>query len=123
MTDSEMLARLLPPMPPGSGAAILRSFAASDGWRVDRIMGSGGVFVVEVTYLPLGCHGHIVCQPIGDDLYAVHQVGSAAQGSATPCAAGATVPTGHGDMRAGGKDAVTHPTRCLDPDEGSAHVN
>ena len=81
MTDSEMLARLLPPMPPGSGAAILRRFAASEGWHVDRIMGSGGVFVVEVTYLPLGCHGRVVCQPIGDDLYAVHQVGSA-----TPCA-------------------------------------
>jgi hypothetical protein len=89
MTDSEMLARLLPPMPPGSGADILRRFAASNGWRVDRIMGSGGEFIVEVTYLPLGCHGHVVCHPIGDDLYAVHQVGSLAQdtGVALPCPA------------------------------------
>ena len=88
MTDSEMLTRLLPPMPPGSGAAILRRLTASEGWRVDRIMGSGGAFVVEVTYLPLACHGHVVCRPIGDDLYAVHKAGSAAQdtGVALPCA-------------------------------------
>src|SRR5438067_11818212 len=100
MTDSEMLARLLPPMPPGSGTDILRRLAASDGWRVDRIMGSGGAFVVAVTYLPLGCHGHVVCQPIGNDLYAVHQVGGPAQdtGVALPCVAGATVPTDHGDV-------------------------
>src|SRR5918912_701310 len=44
MTDAEMLSYLLPPMPPGSGADILRCFAASEGWRVDRIMGSGGKF-------------------------------------------------------------------------------
>jgi hypothetical protein len=97
-------------MPPGSGAAILRRFAASEGWRVDRIMGSGGAFVVEVTYLPLGCHGHVVCHPIGDDLYTIHQVGSAVQdaGVALPCAAGATVPTDHGDMRAREARILSH---------------
>jgi hypothetical protein len=102
MTDAEMLSYLLPPMPPGTGADILRRFAASEGWRVDRIMGSGGEFIVEVTYLPLGCHGHVLCHSIGDDLYAVHQAGSVAQdtGVALPCAAGATVSTDHGDMRA-----------------------
>src|SRR2546430_7498052 len=102
MTDSEMLTHLLPPMPQGSGADILRRLAASEGWRVDRIMGSGGAFVVEVTYLPLDCHGHVVCHPIGDDLYAIHQVGSAAQdtGVALPSAAGTTARIDHGDMRA-----------------------
>jgi hypothetical protein len=97
-----MVSYLLPPMPPGSGADILRRFTASEGWCIDRIMGSGGEFIVEVTYLPLGCHGHVVCHPIGDDLYAVHQIGSPAQdtGVALPYAAGATVPTDHGDMRA-----------------------
>ena len=101
MTDSEMLARLLPPMPPGSGAAILRRFAASEGWHVDRIMGSGGVFVVEVTYLPLGCHGRVLCHPIGDDLYVVRDVGSDAhKASVAPCAPGAAARIDHADTRA-----------------------
>ncbi len=57
MNDAEFLVRLNPPREPRTGADILRHIRASGQWAINRIMGSAGDYVIELTYLPLGCHG------------------------------------------------------------------
>ena len=71
MDDAEFLRCLDLPLEPRASGAILCHLRASGDWRVERVLGSAGQFVLEVTYLPARCRGWILCQPVGDDLFTV----------------------------------------------------
>lgn len=73
MTDAELVLRLDLPEAPRTGGDLIRHIAARSDWRVDRILGSAGDIVIEVTFLPLDCHSCIVCRRRGDT-YTVQSV-------------------------------------------------
>lgn len=76
MDDAALWLQLNPPREPRTGSEILRHIKTTGDWRVDRVMGSAGDFVVEVTYLPLERRGSVVCRRRGDDTYDVQAVQS-----------------------------------------------
>lgn len=69
MTQSEFEAALHLPAEPCTTAELLRELHANSGWRVDRIMGSAGEFVVEVTNLVSHRPGQILCHHVTGDRY------------------------------------------------------
>lgn len=76
MDDATLWTHLNPPREPRTGGEILRHIKATGEWRVDRVMGSAGDFVVEVTYLPQERHGSVICRRRDDDTYDVQAVHS-----------------------------------------------
>src|SRR5579863_7544354 len=69
MTQSEFEAALHVPAKPCTTAELLRELHANGEWRVDRILGSAGEFVVEVTNLMSHCPGQILCHHVTGDRY------------------------------------------------------
>lgn len=78
MNDLEFSSRLNAPTQPCTGSDILRHIKATGSWRVERVLGSAGEFVIDVTYIPLDWHGCVVCCRAGDDTYTVQAVRSSA---------------------------------------------
>jgi hypothetical protein len=71
MNDAEFLHCLDLPLEPRTSAELLCHLRTSGTCHVERVLGSAGEFVVEVTYLPACCRGCILCHPIGDDLFTI----------------------------------------------------
>jgi hypothetical protein len=71
MNDAEFLRCLDLPLEPRTSAELLCRLRASETCHIERVLGSAGEFVLEVTYLPVHCRGCVLCHPVGDDLFIV----------------------------------------------------
>jgi hypothetical protein len=71
MNDAEFLRCLDLPLEPRTSGELLYHLRAAKNCHLERVLGSAGEFVLEVTYLPAHCRGQVLCHPVGDDLFTV----------------------------------------------------